>query len=355
MDKRFGVGGVVLVVLSAPYRAQATSWADNGVTVESVDHYGSCGCDLTNNQTNVNGLLTQLLPAGSSIFTAGKNYHDGAVYDTDFYDGNVSGVTGYDNHNFDADWASNGSTHGNGIAFYSGHGICDDVSASTCTPGVTNCNSPPAGMSNPGACLPNSPGATLGKCAYFRPRNAVVNWDVPSNAYGGAVNYTNGGVKLGERNTAAWTGYGGNGFTNFVVMDISCPMRHHVIWQELGPAFAGLRTFATLFMTTPTSDTADSPDRGSAFGKQYTANSGASISASWRIALNSVTSGGSHGINGYGCHSIVSAGATSTDAYYYRDTISFLNIRLMTAATGPYGWWADGWTCNYDDSTYGIP
>jgi hypothetical protein len=138
-------------------------------------------------------------------------------------------------------------------------------------------------------------------------------------------------------------------------MDISCPVRHGILWQELGPAFAGLHSFATIFMTAPGSDTADASDRGSAFGQQYVANANASISASWRIAINSVTSEGTNGIFGYGAHVIVSAGANITDDHYYRDTESFLQVRTSSSATGPYGHWTSGWTCNYDCNTYPVP
>ena len=88
-----------LVGLFQPRLAEAAF--DTGVTVEAVDHYGSCSCDLVNDQANVNGLLGQLVPSGSTFFTAGVNYYDTLVYDTDFWDGNVSGITGSDNLYFD--------------------------------------------------------------------------------------------------------------------------------------------------------------------------------------------------------------------------------------------------------------
>jgi hypothetical protein len=318
-----------------------------------VDHYGSCNCDLQHNQENVNGLLSQLV-TGNGFFRAGVNFNESSVYDTDFYDGDVSGVTGHDQLWFDKAY-NYSSDRGNGIAMYSGHGDCADVSTFLCVPGGTPCSSvPPYGtsMSLPVACLPNFPGATRGKCAYTLDRSAYVNPDVSSNVYGGAVDYSGGSVKLGER--SPW-GFGANGSTNFVIMDVSCAVRHHALWQELGPAFAGLHTFATIFMTSPASDVADVSDRGSSFGKQYAANPSTSIAHAWTIALNSVTSAGTHGINGYGAHSAVSAGHTSSESYYFRDQEDFLTIRNETPATYPYGWWSDTWTCNYDCSTYPIP
>ena len=94
--------------------------AETGITIEAVDKY-SCGA-LSQNKPNVDNFRSRMLSI--SGYTAGVRYTDGLVFPTDFTDPQrVSG--GADTFNFDRP--------GDAIAYFSGHGICDDQTNTACT------------------------------------------------------------------------------------------------------------------------------------------------------------------------------------------------------------------------------
>jgi hypothetical protein len=98
----------------------ASRGAETGVTIEAVDKY-SCGA-LSQNKPNVDNFRTRMLSI--SGYTAGVRFTDGLVFPTDFTDPQkVSG--GADTSNFDRP--------GDAIAYFSGHGICDDQTGTSCT------------------------------------------------------------------------------------------------------------------------------------------------------------------------------------------------------------------------------
>jgi hypothetical protein len=154
-----------LIALGPPVLAAASlvlglgdARGGNKITTESVNAYGVGTCPgppLGNSIANGDGFRNGMLPAGT-IWAAGARYTDSSVYDTDFFDPQItSNASDNDTNNFDRS--------GDAIAYFTGHGVCNPISGATnvsCTHN-SQCNSPPAGASLPGNCksAPGFPGA----------------------------------------------------------------------------------------------------------------------------------------------------------------------------------------------------
>lgn len=93
---------------------------ESRITVEAVDVY-SCGT-LKNNAANVDNFRDRMLSIAG--YTSGVRFTDGLVWTTDFTDPEVV-AGGDDSSNFDRS--------GDVIAYFSGHGTCDDQSNTACT------------------------------------------------------------------------------------------------------------------------------------------------------------------------------------------------------------------------------
>jgi hypothetical protein len=135
------------------------AWAqETGISIEAVDRY-SCG-PLSNNIANVDNFRTQMLSIPG--YTVGVRYTDGQVFSTDFTDPErVSG--GADTFNFDRP--------GDAIAYFSGHGTCDDRTTTACTS--------TGGCPNVGGvekrCLRFTDNPLQGRCMYSQPRTILVD------------------------------------------------------------------------------------------------------------------------------------------------------------------------------------
>ncbi|PHV12969.1 hypothetical protein [Chitinimonas sp. BJB300] len=310
--------------------------AETGITIEAVDAY-SCGA-LSNDIPNVDNFRTRMLSIGG--YTAGLRYVNGLVYPTDFTDPQVlSG--GADTFNFDRT--------GDAIAYFSGHGTCDDQTNTACT---TNAGCPTvAGLQK--QCLRFTDSPLTGRCVYSRPRNIVVDKTGSSCQL---VNYSTGGVRWGEDPTAGtWAGAGTNGGINLAIIDNSCGITPGMYIPQLLKTFAGVSSIALIMPTRVGSDTADVANRGRAFADRYVANVNSAVGPSWTSAINSVTGGsscafggGSHGVVGCGAHIYVSLEVNQARAEWANRTESWVQLRNEANDGIGSGWMSWLYTCNYD-------
>jgi hypothetical protein len=321
--------------------------ADTGITIEAVDKY-SCGA-LSQNKPNVDGFRNRMLAIAG--YTAGVRYTDGLVYPTDFTDPQkVAG--GADTYNFDRS--------GDAIAYFSGHGTCNDQTTTSCT---TTAGCPTlAGLQK--RCVRHTDGSSglSGRCMYSRPRQIIV--DKTGKACQG-VDYSTGPVRWGESTNALpanWAGAGTNGGINLAVIDNSCGITPDLYIAEFWNAFAGISSIASIMPTRQGSDTADVAGRGRAFADRYVANPNSSVGYSWTGSINSVTGGsgcafggGNHGIVGCGAHVTISAEKTRTWAEWQNRTETWVQLRNPSYdAYGPTGWMSWIFTCNYDCNNHPI-
>jgi hypothetical protein len=310
--------------------------AETGITIEAVDRY-SCG-PLSNNKSNVDNFRNRMLSI--SGYTAGVRYTDGLVYPTDFTDPErVSG--GADTSNFDRP--------GDAIAYFSGHGTCDDQTNTACTSAASCPNV--AGTEK--RCLRFTDNPLQGRCVYSRPRSIVVDKTGTSCQN---VNYSTDGVAWGEDPTSGpWAGVGTNGGVNFAVIDNSCGITPDLYFPELLNAFAGVSTIALIMPTRVGSDTADTADRGRAFADRYVANRNSAIAPSWADSINSVTGGdscafggGNHGIVGCGANIAISAEIDQPRTLWANRTETWEQLRDPANDSIARNWLAWIYTCNYD-------
>jgi hypothetical protein len=279
-------------------------------------------------------------------YTAGVRFTDSLVWPTDFTDPErVSG--GADTFNFDRP--------GDAIAYFSGHGTCNDQSSTACTSGAA-CPDVAGAQKR---CLRFAENPLQGRCAYSRPRSIVVDRTGTSCQ---SVNYTSDGVAWGEGTMfGAWAGAGTNGGVNLVVIDNSCGVTPDLYIPELLSAFAGVSTIALIMPTQVGSDTADVSDRGRAFADRYVANVNSAVGPSWTDAINSVTGGGScafgggnHGIVGCGAHIAISLEVNSARADWANRIETWGQLRDPANDGIGQGWMSWIYTCNYDCNAHGF-
>jgi hypothetical protein len=331
-----------LVVASGCLIAASARAAETGITIEAVNKY-SCGA-LSNNIVNVDNFRSRMLSIAG--YTAGVRYTDGLVYPSDFIDPErASG--GADTFNFDRP--------GDAIAYFSGHGRCDDQTSTACTSAAA-CPDV-AGVQK--RCLRHAENPLQGRCVYSRPRTIVVDRTGTSCQ---SVNYTSGGVAWGEDATAgAWAGAGTNGGVNLAVIDNSCGITPDLYVPELLGTFAGVSTIALIMPTRVGSDTADSADRGRAFADRYVANPNSAVGPSWTDAINSTTGGascafggGNHGVVGCGANIAISLEVNQARAEWANRIETWGQLRDPANDGIGQGWMSWIYTCNYDCNTHGF-
>jgi hypothetical protein len=329
------------LVTAASCCASPVIWgAETGITIEAVDKY-SCGA-LSNNKSNVDNFRNRMLSIAG--YTAGVRYTDGLVWPTDFTDPERV-LGGADTYNFDRP--------GDAIAYFSGHGICDDQTNTACA-STANC---PNVAGTEKRCLRFTDNPLQGRCVYSRPRSIVVDKTGTSCQ---SVNYSTDGVAWGEDPTSGpWAGAGTNGGINFAVIDNSCGITPDLYFPELdapvGSPFAGISTIALIMPTRVGDDTADVADRGRAFADRYVANPNSAIAPSWADSINSVTGGsscafggGNHGIVGCGANIAISAEINEPRVLWANRTETWQQLRDPANDSISRDWLAWVYTCNYD-------
>src|SRR6266550_485304 len=299
---------------------------ESRITIEAVDVY-SCG-SLKNNAANVDNFRDRMLSIAG--YTSGVRFTDGLVWTTDFTDPEVV-AGGDDSSNFDRS--------GDVIAYFSGHGTCDDQSKTACT-STARCPDV-AGVEK--RCLRFTDNPLAGRCVYSRPRTIVV--DKTGKACQN-VDYSTNGVRWGEDSSAgSWAGAGTNGGINLAVIDNSCGITPDLYIPEMLNAFAGVSTIALIMPTRVGDDTADVANRGRAFADRYVANQNSSVGPSWTDAINSVTGGsacafggGNHGVDGCGAHIAISVEVNEARAEWANGIETWGQLR--DPANDAIGW---GW------------
>jgi len=324
------------IVAAALCGGLLSACAETRITIEGVDRY-SCG-KLKNNIANVDNFRDRMLSITG--YTTGVRFTDGSVWPTDFTDPElVSG--GADGTNFDRS--------GDAIAYFSGHGTCDDQTNTACTSTAACPNV--AGTEK--RCLRFTDNPLAGRCVYSLPRTIVVDRTGSSCQN---VDYSTNQVRWGEDSSAgAWAGAGTNGGINLAVIDNSCGITPDLYIPEMLNAFAGVSTIALIMPTRVGDDTADVANRGRAFADRYVANPNSAVGPAWTDAINSVTGGtacafggGSHGVRGCGAHIAVSVEVDRPRAEWANRLETWGQLRDPAHDGIRRGWMSWIYTCNYD-------
>lgn len=320
----------------------------SGVVLESVNVYSGPD-DLPNSIANSQGFMN-MLP--TSLFSQTVHWQNSQVWDSDFVDPDW-GPVGSDASNFDQP--------GQAISFFTGHGVPPSTTTQYCTTSAT-CTSPPMN-SFPGAegtCTAQPDLSTYeGYCTYDSARFLVTNGS--SKSFNDLVGYR-AWVAFGESSQASWAGYGTNGGTNAVFLDLSWGAMANFGWNQLGPMFAGIRIAGTIQPVA--GDTSNVPDRGAAFAVFAAINPASSPFDAWADALNLLSPtlgtncgplllflGGGHGINGCGCSLVVAADSTETRATAIRSQ-SWEDLRDDALDPQGAGSYTFRTVCNYDAAAY---
>lgn len=341
---RFGsvTGLRVLIAATTALFATEAPADSTGIVVESVTDYGP-NDQLPNAIPNGNGFLTGITFSGSRFVVTG-NWQNNGVYDTDFVDREVDS-RGADSSYFDRP--------GVAVAYFSGHGTCQDgCSTGQRCSSTAACRTPNTAIGErlPAACR-FSP-FDQPRCCYMANRQAVTH--STNNRFNGIVNYSAGPIRWGEsQNSGAWGGAGSDGGANLVVLDISCGVLPPFWAEAFTAAHAGTQLFATIMVAG--GDTASVPDRGATFAKFFRANQNAKVSDSWQSTMNSLPAneggacpggGGGHGINGCGCNIIIGFDNSEARA---NGALEESWVALTHDSNDAFGsnWFAARWTCNY--------
>jgi len=262
------------------------SVASNQVVLETISDYTFFSGGSTGNNTDANtegaGFWNAITAAGTP-WTAGVWYYDNSVYDTDFYDPQLTG-NGVDNDNNNFDRA------GTGISFFIGHGTCDDATNTQCS---TNNDCDPGHTGN-SYCpnFPLSPGQNAA-CINNVTRKMVTS--STNSSHGNLVRYGNGAVSMafGESpNSGTFDNVGTNGGSNVVIIVNSCGFRSHYITpvDSHQPRFyAGVHEIMFNMpvgnikgaSSANTADTAQWGARGSTLANLILANTNAPASTAW--------------------------------------------------------------------------
>jgi hypothetical protein len=304
----------------------------------------------------------------------GGQFYDGEVWDTDFYDPDVSGATSpYDDdtHYMDA----TGSVVA--ISYFSGHGFAPNTNNVACHVN-SDCPSPPSGGGYaPGICtycptaaghIGCDPAANGGGiCRYWFNTTIALNGSSSHHGQSVAWGAPNGGIVFGESEaTGGWATQNGkkagtNGGINMLVL-VQSYGGTPGLWQyETKSMFGGLHL---LGMTSPTDGDYDADsraDRGSTFASQYAMDPLGSVGDAWISSGASLTEGdgcnsdgyNAGGYNGCGCTTVISWDRTAPLAAFHVLTESWNQLKddLDYDAKGT-GYWHWSTSCNYDITNY---
>jgi hypothetical protein len=208
------------IATAATLAAAAPALANNRIVLETVSDYTFISGGSTINNTDANtegsGFWTPMTAAGTP-WTAGVWWKDNLVYDTDFFDPQITGNS-FDNDtgNFDQSTA--------GLSFFIGHGQCSDVTNTACTSNAQcgangYCPSFPLAAGQQAACINQSARSIITSSS--------------NSQHGNFVNYGAGTQSMAFGEDAASGSFGGvgtNGGTNVVIITNSCGFRSHYLW-----------------------------------------------------------------------------------------------------------------------------
>jgi hypothetical protein len=313
--------------------------ANTGVSTEAVNAY-SCGA-LTTPISEAAHFTTKMLSKVG--YTGGVVFTDATVFSTDFRDPDLPGFggVGADQVNFDRQQDA--------IAYFAGHGTCDDQTTTVCT---TTAGCPDiAGLTK--ICTRFTESPLRGRCMYSRPRNIVTDQSGSSCTN---INVSTNNVRWGESaNSGAFAGAGTNGGVNAVALSISCGITPDMYISEYVAAFAGVSSIHTIMPTRQGSDTSDADGRGVAWANHYVANSNSSVGSSWVDGINQMSGGancafggGNHGINGCGAHVSMAVDTSKPLADWSLLTENWTQLRDDGNDPVGQGWMSAIFTCNYD-------
>lgn len=300
------------------------------------------------------------MTASGTGWTGGNFWEDGNVWDMDFRDPDVASASDDDDISFDP--------AGAGVAFYCGHGTCDDVtntscsSESDCSPGDKCPGTPPTATSS--ACVTNT---------------ARRLWTSSSGSiHGNNVFYGDGNTRFGEITGHTFGGAGTNGGDDVVFIDNSCGLRPPWFWDQTSAMFAGVTQIAMIMPVSnmkqsgSNSKVADAwvdSGRGTRLATYALANPYSSVFSAWAATIDGApqttgpscpdltstyTYGGGHGIGGCGAYISIAWDDTHTDAVWDVESLNW--VSAQNTSLKPVGN-AQGYThyeCNYDCVTYGF-
>lgn len=351
-----------LMLLPLPSHAQSST----AVVVETVSDYsyayGDHSFDIDANAEG-QGLWNALTSPGTP-WTRGAIWRDADVWDTDFYDRDLTGD--YRDHGddyFDAP--------GTGLSFFMAHGLCDDAT------------SLPVSCWSDGDCPAGSycPGGTPLSSTWAR-RCIAQKWRVfhtssPHSSHQNRVAYgqTYGqpeykSFAMGEDlASGAFARVGTNGGANVTILVNSCGFRSRYIANETKYFNAGTHIVMGMAATNAVnrvpsiadrfgySDTAAWPARGSTLGNLILTNVHAAMADAWlspsmimqRIAFTSVLMD----VATEGAHILISRDTSLALADWHASYESWLGSTLESNDPRGSTYGKIRWSCNYDCNSYG--
>ena len=347
----------VLVLMPQTAEAQYS----RQVVLETISNYGGGGNDTDANLEG--GDFYNAVTAPGTPWTTGSWWYDGLVYDTDFYDRQLTGYAGdHGDDYFDPP--------GTGISMFIGHGDCDDTwGAATCY-SDSDC---PAGWYCPGGAP--LPAMRVRRCINQMQRSLITHGSSSSHGdrvfYGQTYGQTAAkSIAMGED---AWStgfaGVGTNGGANVTIIVNSCGFRSRYIANETNYYSAGTHIVMGIaptnnvhkvgtFNTYGFSDTAQWAARGSTLSNLVLTNVYAAMSDAW-LSPSMVTQnvafswGGTLSVAAEGAHIVVARDSSQANADWHAWYESWAgSVAEVNDATGAnYGRLA--WLCNYNCSLYG--
>jgi hypothetical protein len=325
--------------------------AYNGVVLETVSDYTrvSNGSTINNTDANTEGAGFWNAMTVSSTWQAQIWFEDASVFDTDFYDPDLTGGQ------FDND-TNNFDPIGAGLSYFIGHGFCDDITNTACTSDA-NCganaycpNFPLSGQT--AACIIESP-RTMWVSSYAAQHNNQVTYGAKS------TNPQPLALALGEdANSGSWAGVGTNGSTNIAIITNSCGMRFRYRTQDQNRFFAGVHE---VMMNMPVGNIHSSPSssfsdtlqwsaRGSTLANLILTNVNAPASSAWltpSFTNNNYSGAGANIISAF------DSTATAVTSRMSGETWAQSTSETRDATSGAVGtYW---YTCNFSNcSSYNL-
>lgn len=346
--QRSCVGGIFAACAAQP----SVAGANNQIVLETVSDYtyfsGGSTINNTDCDTEGQGFWTPMTASGTP-WTAGVWWEDNFVYDTDFYDPQITG-NGYDDDTYNFDQSTTG------LSYFLGHGVCDDATDTPCT-ASSQCGSN-------GYC-PNFPlsGGQTAACINQSPRRMVTS--STHSQHGNYVWYGDGDVSMAFGEDATSGGYDGagiNGGTNVVLITNSCGFRSHYLWPvnyNQPQFYAGVHEVmvnmpvGNIYSSSGSSsisDTAQWSARGSTLANLILTNTNAPADNAWltpSFVNNNYAGTGANVVGSFDVSSSAAQGRLQNETWAQ----STQESRDTTGDGGGYYYW----TCNFSNcSSYSL-